>query len=131
MRFLSVSISFKSVYRLGSNLSLRSSLSLLFIADCKIMAFFKSTMPICPHHCSQWARVYMKYCLCSMKDGVSLTLGMISVFSWGVAEVPQIVTNYKKKSTEGLSLAFLLTWIIGWEICSILWKCWILALCLF
>ncbi|KAJ6332263.1 hypothetical protein OIU76_010617 [Salix suchowensis] len=77
------------------------------------MAFFKSTMPICPHHCSQWARVYMKYCLCSMKDGVSLTLGMISVLSWGVAEVPQIVTNYKKKSTEGLSLAFLLTWIIG------------------
>ncbi|KAJ6380695.1 hypothetical protein OIU77_029568 [Salix suchowensis] len=58
-------------------------------------------MPICPHHCSQWARVYMKYCLCSMKDGVSLTLGMISVLSWGVAEVPQIVTNYKKKSTEG------------------------------
>uniref|UniRef100_A0A6N2K038 PQ-loop repeat-containing protein n=1 Tax=Salix viminalis TaxID=40686 RepID=A0A6N2K038_SALVM len=77
------------------------------------MAFFKSTMPICPHHCSQWARVYMKYCLCSVKDGVSLTLGMISVLSWGVAEVPQIVTNYKKKSTEGLSLAFLLTWIIG------------------
>ncbi|KAB5551616.1 hypothetical protein DKX38_008927 [Salix brachista] len=48
-----------------------------------------------------------------MKDGVSLTLGMISVLSWGVAEVPQIVTNYKKKSTEGLSLAFLFTWIIG------------------
>ncbi|KAJ6408465.1 hypothetical protein OIU84_011725 [Salix udensis] len=84
------------------------------------MAFFKSTMPICPHHCSQWARVYMKYCLCSVKDGVSLTLGMISVLSWGVAEVPQIVTNYKKKSTEGLSLAFLLTWIIG-DIFNVLW----------
>lgn len=48
-----------------------------------------------------------------MKDGVSLTLGVISVLSWGVAEIPQIITNYKKKSTEGLSLAFLLTWIIG------------------
>jgi len=48
-----------------------------------------------------------------MKDGVSLTSGMISVLSWGVAEIPQIVTNYKEKSTEGLSLAFLLTWIIG------------------
>ncbi|KAL9398134.1 hypothetical protein Peur_007095 [Populus x canadensis] len=70
-------------------------------------------MPICPQHCSRWARVYMEYCLCNMKDGVSLTLGMISVLSWGVAEIPQIVTNYKEKSTEGLSLAFLLTWIIG------------------
>ncbi|KAL9361220.1 hypothetical protein Peur_044005 [Populus x canadensis] len=77
------------------------------------MDFFKSTMPICPQHCSRWARVYMEYCLCNMKDGVSLTLGMISVLSWGVAEIPQIVTNYKEKSTEGLSLAFLLTWIIG------------------
>ncbi|CAK7340343.1 unnamed protein product [Dovyalis caffra] len=47
------------------------------------------------------------------KDGVSLTLGMISVLSWGVAEIPQIITNYKEKSTEGLSLAFLLTWIVG------------------
>ncbi|KAJ6864151.1 hypothetical protein NC651_034862 [Populus alba x Populus x berolinensis] len=70
-------------------------------------------MPTCPQYCSQWARIYLKYCLCSMKDGVSLTLGVISVLSWGVAEIPQIITNYKKKSTEGLSLAFLLTWIIG------------------
>ncbi|KAG6743607.1 hypothetical protein POTOM_052306 [Populus tomentosa] len=70
-------------------------------------------MPTCPQYCSQWARIYLKYCLCSMKDGVSITLGVISVLSWGVAEIPQIITNYKKKSTEGLSLAFLLTWIIG------------------
>jgi uncharacterized protein with PQ loop repeat len=27
--------------------------------------------------------------------------------------VPQIITNYKHKSTEGLSLAFLMTWIVG------------------
>lgn len=38
---------------------------------------------------------------------------MISVVSWGVAEVPQIVTNYKEKTTEGLSVAFLMTWILG------------------
>lgn len=56
----------------------------------------------------------MKYCLCGTKDGVSLTLGMISVISWGVAEIPQIVTNYREKSSDGLSLAFLLTWILGY-----------------
>ncbi|KAG5252583.1 SEVEN TRANSMEMBRANE PROTEIN 1 [Salix purpurea] len=77
------------------------------------MGLLRSTMPMCPQYCSQWARIYMKYCLCSMKDGASLTLGVISVLSWGVAEIPQIITNYKKKSTEGLSLAFLFTWIVG------------------
>lgn len=44
---------------------------------------------------------------------MALTLGLLSVISWGVAEVPQIITNYKHKSTEGLSLAFLMTWIVG------------------
>ncbi|GLJ52023.1 hypothetical protein SUGI_1105860 [Cryptomeria japonica] len=36
-----------------------------------------------------------------------------SVLSWGIAEVPQIITNYKEKSTEGMSLTFLMTWVIG------------------
>ncbi|XP_016505560.1 vacuolar lysine transporter YPQ1 isoform X2 [Nicotiana tabacum] len=44
---------------------------------------------------------------------VSLALGLISVVSWGVAEIPQIITNYKQKSTEGLSLFFLFAWIVG------------------
>ncbi|XP_010508772.1 PREDICTED: uncharacterized protein LOC104785289 [Camelina sativa] len=49
----------------------------------------------------------------SFREGLSLSLGVISVISWGVAEIPQIMTNYSEKSTEGLSLAFLTTWIIG------------------
>ncbi|XP_034224512.1 uncharacterized protein LOC117634488 isoform X1 [Prunus dulcis] len=64
-------------------------------------------------HCWEWGRKYMEYNLCSVKDGVSLTLGLISVVSWGVAEIPQVITNYKNKSTDGLSLAFLMTWILG------------------
>ncbi|XP_042513719.1 seven transmembrane protein 1-like isoform X2 [Macadamia integrifolia] len=80
-----------------------------------VMGLRKGSMPVCPRnqHCSQWARIYMKFCLCGVKDGISLGLGLVSVISWGVAEVPQIITNYKEKSTEGLSIAFLLTWIIG------------------
>nr|GEX64260.1 lysosomal amino acid transporter 1 [Tanacetum cinerariifolium] len=79
------------------------------------MALYKSNMPVCraDRHCSEWARSHMKYCLCTRKDWVSLILGMISVFSWGVAEVPQLITNYKEKSSEGLAIGFLLTWIIG------------------
>ncbi|KAM7522536.1 hypothetical protein LguiA_012438 [Lonicera macranthoides] len=76
------------------------------------MELIKSSPQIFPidQHCWQWARKYLKYCLCSTKDGVSLTLGLVSVLSWGVAEIPQIITNYKDKSAEGLSIAFLMTW---------------------
>lgn len=69
--------------------------------------------PARDEHCWEWGRKYMEYNLCSVKDGVSLTLGLISVVSWGVAEIPQVITNYKNKSTDGLSLAFLMTWILG------------------
>ncbi|GLJ24494.1 hypothetical protein SUGI_0467790 [Cryptomeria japonica] len=31
----------------------------------------------------------------------------------GIAEVPQILTNFKSGSTEGVSLGFLLTWVVG------------------
>ncbi|KAE9599696.1 hypothetical protein Lalb_Chr14g0365111 [Lupinus albus] len=49
----------------------------------------------------------------SVKETASFTLGMISVFIWVVAEIPQIMTNYRAKSAEGLSITFLVTWIIG------------------
>ncbi|KAL6988588.1 hypothetical protein U1Q18_014340 [Sarracenia purpurea var. burkii] len=79
------------------------------------MGVLRSSGVVCPRekHCSEWARLYMKYCLCEVKDWISLSLGLVSVISWGVAEIPQIITNYRNKSTEGLSLAFLMTWIIG------------------
>ena len=80
------------------------------------MGLFNSEVAVCPSnlHCAEWARIYMEYCLCSVRDGVSLGLGLASVISWGVAEVPQIITNYEEKSTEGLSIAFLTTWILGY-----------------
>ncbi|KAJ1283235.1 hypothetical protein BS78_03G113000 [Paspalum vaginatum] len=79
------------------------------------MGVFGGTPPRCPAsgHCAEWARVYLKYCLCSQKDVAALSLGLASVISWGIAEVPQIITNYRQKSTEGLSIAFLMTWIVG------------------
>ncbi|GMI77108.1 hypothetical protein like AT2G41050 [Hibiscus trionum] len=63
--------------------------------------------------CWEWAKVYLNDCICSRRDQVSFGLGLVSVLSWGVAEIPQIITNYKEKSVEGLSLGFLITWIIG------------------
>ncbi|RRT81517.1 hypothetical protein B296_00017499 [Ensete ventricosum] len=80
------------------------------------MSFLKTAPPpdcFLNQHCSRWAQMYLKYCLCSTKDGISLFLGAASIISWVIAEVPQIMTNYYEKSTEGLSIAFLMTWIVG------------------
>ncbi|XP_022767895.1 probable vacuolar amino acid transporter YPQ3 [Durio zibethinus] len=63
--------------------------------------------------CWEWARVYLNYCICSGRDQLSFSLGLISVISWGMAEIPQIITNYKEKSVQGLSVGFLITWIVG------------------
>ncbi|KAF4393211.1 hypothetical protein G4B88_001945 [Cannabis sativa] len=63
--------------------------------------------------CIGWVEKYFKDCLCDFKDDVSFGLGLISLVCWGVAEIPQIITNFKTKSSHGVSLAFLLTWIAG------------------
>ncbi|KAL0923207.1 hypothetical protein M5K25_007252 [Dendrobium thyrsiflorum] len=47
------------------------------------------------------------------RDRIALTLGVVSVISWGIAEVPQIITTYREKSVEGFSVAFLMAWIVG------------------
>jgi len=47
------------------------------------------------------------------RETASYTLGLVSVVIWVVAEIPQIITNYRAKSTDGLSATFLITWIIG------------------
>ncbi|KAI9121518.1 hypothetical protein K1719_008551 [Acacia pycnantha] len=75
------------------------------------MEVFGSFMPSCTgdQNCSQWA---IKN-LFSVKETTSFTLGMISFVTWIVAEIPQIMTNFKNKSTEGLSTFFLMTWLIG------------------
>lgn len=70
-------------------------------------------------HCASVERciwLFERYRTDSMRgvrDYVSLVFGLISVFSWAVAEIPQIITNFKNGSTEGVSLAFLMTWVAG------------------
>ncbi|CAK9204762.1 unnamed protein product [Sphagnum troendelagicum] len=72
-------------------------------------------MPECPADkgCMVWVERYLKDCVCNRRDTVSLVMGLLSVVSWGVAEVPQIITNFQEKSTEGISLLFLMTWVVG------------------
>ncbi|XP_071708387.1 vacuolar lysine transporter YPQ1-like [Rutidosis leptorrhynchoides] len=60
-----------------------------------------------------WVNKYFKDCHCNVNDQVSFGLGIISLVCWGVAEIPQIITNFRTKSSHGVSLTFLLTWIAG------------------
>lgn len=63
--------------------------------------------------CVGWVDKYFGDCLCSLRDEFSFGFGLISLVCWGVAEIPQIITNFRTKSSHGVSLAFLLTWIAG------------------
>ncbi|XP_027361738.1 probable vacuolar amino acid transporter YPQ2 [Abrus precatorius] len=63
--------------------------------------------------CVGWVEKYFSDCLCNLNDDISFGFGLISLICWGVAEIPQIITNFRAKSTHGVSLAFLLTWVAG------------------
>ncbi|CAL5385054.1 unnamed protein product [Camellia sinensis] len=63
--------------------------------------------------CVKWVEKYFKDCLCNLNDQLSFGIGLASLVCWGVAEIPQIITNFHNKSGHGLSLSFLCTWIVG------------------
>ncbi|KAJ8486584.1 hypothetical protein OPV22_019069 [Ensete ventricosum] len=63
--------------------------------------------------CVGWIKRYFNDCVCSPSGELSFGLGMVSLVCWGIAEIPQIITNFHSKSGHGVSLAFLLTWVIG------------------
>lgn len=43
----------------------------------------------------------------------SVVLGYISIFFWFIVFIPQLHENYKRKSSQSLSLFFILIWILG------------------
>ncbi|XP_045814868.1 seven transmembrane protein 1-like [Trifolium pratense] len=63
--------------------------------------------------CVGWVQNYFSDCLCNINDEISFAFGFISLICWGVAEIPQIITNFRAKSSHGVSLVFLLTWVAG------------------
>ncbi|MQM03746.1 hypothetical protein Taro_036532 [Colocasia esculenta] len=76
-------------------------------------AFASCSQQAAGRACVGWVEKFFKDCVCSPKDGVSFGLGMTSLVFWGVAEIPQIITNYQTKSGHGVSLGLLLTWVVG------------------
>ncbi|KAJ8567193.1 hypothetical protein K7X08_019401 [Anisodus acutangulus] len=63
--------------------------------------------------CVGWVNRYFKDCLCNLSDEFSFAFGLVSLVCWAVAEIPQIITNFRTKSSHGVSLLFLLGWVVG------------------
>ncbi|XP_042424291.1 probable vacuolar amino acid transporter YPQ1 isoform X1 [Zingiber officinale] len=63
--------------------------------------------------CVRWIDRYFNDCVCTAAGEFSFALGIVSLLCWGVAEIPQLVTNFQTKSAHGVSLALLLTWVVG------------------
>ena len=71
----------------------------------------------CPTDCSfpnwRWTQHLFGDCVCSAPDAVSFVLGLLSVVAWGIAEIPQIIANFRNSKSEGVSFAFIATWLTG------------------
>lgn len=50
---------------------------------------------------------------CASLSLVSNTFSFLSLASWICAQLPQIFTNYKNKSADGISPSFLILWFMG------------------
>lgn len=46
-------------------------------------------------------------------DALSGICGSISIACWIVVFSPQIIENFRRGSADGLSVVFLVTWLIG------------------
>ncbi|KAK6329892.1 hypothetical protein TWF718_003319 [Orbilia javanica] len=55
----------------------------------------------------------LQTCIPTTATFLSTLCGTLSIFSWLFAQLPQIVKNYKLKSSESLSFLFILIWCFG------------------
>jgi len=52
-------------------------------------------------------------------DGLSNALGWVSIACWIIVYSPQIIENYQLKSGEGLSVLFVVIWLLG-DLCNLI-----------
>uniref|UniRef100_A0A1D1YJG6 Vacuolar integral membrane protein YDR352W n=1 Tax=Anthurium amnicola TaxID=1678845 RepID=A0A1D1YJG6_9ARAE len=61
----------------------------------------------------QWINTIFGSCISDNQEAFSVILGYLTLVCWLNAQLPQLITNYRNKSVEGLSLPFLLNWLLG------------------
>ncbi|KAK9868716.1 hypothetical protein WJX84_010978 [Apatococcus fuscideae] len=60
-----------------------------------------------------WVQHWLYDCLYTSRDMVGFSCGMASIACWIVAQIPQLVQNYRTKKAEALSPWFLAQWLMG------------------
>lgn len=61
----------------------------------------------------QWIGTHFNQCVYTPTQRAGFAFGMITLCIYLVAQLPQLWQNYRRKSVEGLSIGFLLVWLIG------------------
>ncbi|GLJ24496.1 hypothetical protein SUGI_0467840 [Cryptomeria japonica] len=63
--------------------------------------------------CVWWVEKYLRECVWGVRGYVCVGLGLIGLLCLAIAGVPQIITNFKNGSTQGVSLGYLLLTLLG------------------
>ena len=72
-----------------------------------------------PEHCTPTSQYLFRFssafhsCVPTSLAFLSTVLGIFSIISWLFAQIPQIYKNYQLKSASGLSIWFLVIWLLG------------------
>ena len=72
-----------------------------------------------PEHCTPTSQYLLRFssafhsCVPTSLAFLSTVLGIFSIISWLFAQIPQIYKNYQLKSASGLSIWFLMIWLLG------------------
>ena len=62
---------------------------------------------------NRFIAVNLGECLYSVRDYIAFAVGMSSIAFWIMCQLPQFISNCKKKSVAALSVWFLLQWFAG------------------
>ena len=69
--------------------------------------------PYCDAGANPIIEKYFHDCIYDTRDFVGFILGLCSLACWMVAQLPQLITNYRLQSAEALSPFFLAEWLLG------------------
>ncbi|OHT16701.1 PQ loop repeat family protein [Tritrichomonas foetus] len=75
-------------------------------------------MPQCTGIYVQWIADIFGECISTKRDKASFILGNLSTIIWVYAQIPQIIMNFKSKTTDGLSFSFLCLLVCG-DLCNL------------
>eukprot|EP00127_Corallochytrium_limacisporum_P002258 Clim_evm46s109 gene=Clim_evmTU46s109 len=65
------------------------------------------------HEYNHWIGHFMRDCVYSPAEIVSVVFGLLNIVLWGVANFPQMWENYKNKDADGITWGMLILWLLG------------------